>query len=243
MNLLMQRDFQPFAAPHNLAILVTLITAIIVTRYARSGPAEKSLKRLRYTMGILLLIAVGLDPVLSLFRYGMGAHGWEVVVDNSLPFYLCDVVSILLAIALFTKSQRLAEIGYLWGLAGTMQGLLMPTLWFDYKEIEFYIFFLQHGGAPVAAVFLVWGMGIVPQKGAFLRAIYWSLGYVAIVMAINWKIGENYGFLNGKPDDETFFDYMGPWPYYLITLQAVAYTLYAILLCIAPKGKKLLDSA
>jgi len=237
MFIFLQRDFQPFGLPHNLMMLATVITAGVLIWYARGNPDERILKRIRYTMGTLLLIAVALDPILSLKRYGVGAHGWEVVVDNSLPFYLCDVVSIFLAIALFTKSQRLAEIGYLWGLAGTLQGLIMPTLWFDWREIEFYIFFLEHSGAPIAAVFLVWGLGIIPQKGAFRRAIYWSLGYVAVVMTINFIIGENYGFLNGKPDAETFFDYMGPWPFYLITLQGVAYTLYAILLAIAPKEK------
>lgn len=234
----MQPDFQLFGTAHNLAMLTTLIIAIVVTSYARSGPDERSLKHLRYAMGILLLVAVALDPVLTLVRYGVGEHGWSLVKDNSLPFYLCDVVAIFLAIALFTKKQRFAEIGYLWGLAGTLQGLIMPTLWFDWREIEFYIFFLEHGGVPIAAVFLVWGMGIIPEKGAFLRAVWWSLGYVAVVMSINFLIGENYGFLNGKPDAETFFDYMGPWPYYLITLHAVAFTLYGILLWIAPKKKK-----
>ena len=238
MNLLMDRPFQAFATPHNLAMLVTLFTAVVLIAYARSGPSETKLKRLRYTMGILLLLAVALDPVLILKRYGLGEHGWEVVMDNSLPFYLCDVVSIFLAFALFTKNQRLVEIGYLWGVAGTMQGLLMPTLWFDHKEIEFYIFFLQHGGAPVAAVFLVWGLKIFPEKGALLRAVFWSLGYIAIVMSINWLIDQNYGFLNGKPDADTLFDYMGPWPRYLITLQLIAYTLYAILLKIAPKNQE-----
>ena len=235
MNVLMERPFQAFAMPHNMAMVVTVMIAAILTAYARSGPGEKPLRVIRYTMGVLLLVAVALDPVLTFVRYGVGEHGREVVMDNSLPFYLCDVVSIFLACALFTKNQRLAEIGYLWGLAGTVQGLVMPTLWFDHGEVEFYIFFLQHGGAPVAAVFLVWGLGIVPQKGAFRRAVFWSLGYIAIVMFINRIIDENYGFLNGKPSAGTFFDYMGPWPYYLITLQLVAYTLYLFLLKIAPK--------
>ena len=234
MFVFLQRDFQIFGLPHNFMMVLTFVTAVVLVRYARGNPDEKVLRRVRYLMGILLLVAVALDPILSLKRYGLGAHGWEVVKDNSLPFYLCDVVAIILAIALFTKSQRLAEIGYLWGLAGTLQGLIMPTLWFDWREIEFYIFFLEHGGVPIAAIFLVWGLGIVPEKGAFRRAVWWSLGYVAVVMTINVIIGENYGFLNRKPDAETFFDYMGPWPYYLITLHVVAFLLYAILLKIAP---------
>jgi hypothetical integral membrane protein (TIGR02206 family) len=238
MNLLMERPFQTFDLPHNMAMLLTLIIAIAVTGYARSGADERRLVKVRFIMGSLLLIAVALDPILTLVRYGLTDQGWELLLDNSLPFYLCDVVSIFLAFALFTKSQRLAEIGYLWGIAGTLQGLLMPTLWFDWREIEFYIFFLQHGGAPIAAVFLVWGLGILPEKGAFRRSVYWSLGYIAVVMSINWAIGENYGFLNGKPAVGTFFDYMGPWPFYLITLQLIAYSLYLILLRIAPKTQE-----
>ncbi|MDB4754757.1 YwaF family protein, partial [Akkermansiaceae bacterium] len=63
----------------------------------------------------------------------------------------------------------------------------------------------------------------------------WSWGYMAIVMTINWIIGRNYGFLNGLPNPGTLFDHMGPYPYYLITLQGIAFTLYFILLKIAPK--------
>ena len=186
-------------------------------------------------MAFCLVTAVSLDPVLTLVRYGTGSFGWGLVVDNSLPLYLCDVVSLLLAYSLVTGNQRITEVGYCWGLAGTMQGLITPTLWFDATNIEFYVFFLQHGGVPVAAVFLVWGLGIVPQKGAFMRVLYWSWGYMAVVMTINWIIGKNYGFLNGLPKVETLFDHMGPYPYYLITLQGIAFTLYFILLKIAPK--------
>lgn len=235
MSILMQRPFETFAPPHLLVIFATVILTFVATRFARKTSNQQRLTQVRIAMGILLLLAVALDPVLTLIRYGTGANGISILVNNSLPFYLCDVVSIFLAIALFTGNQRLAEIGFLWGLAGTLQGLLMPTLWFDHHELEFYVFFLQHGGAPLAAVFIVWVLGIVPESGAFRRAVFWSLGYLAFVMAINVLIGENYGFLNKKPAVPTFFDHMGPWPFYLITLQVIAYSLYAILLAIAPK--------
>ena len=58
---------------------------------------------------------------------------------------------------------------------------------------------------------------------------------MAIVMTINWMIGKNYGFLNGLPEVHTLFAYMGPYPFTLITLQAIAFLLYFILLKIAPK--------
>ena len=90
--LLSQPEFQLFGLAHCLAMLVTLFLAIGLTRFAKSNPDEKVLKRLRYTMAVLLVTAVALDPILTLRRYGMGEFGWGLVVDSSLPLYLCDVV-------------------------------------------------------------------------------------------------------------------------------------------------------
>ena len=147
-------------------------------------------------------------------------------------------MSLIAAYALFTKNPRATEITYCWGLAGTTQGLLTPTLSYDWNTIDYYNFFLQHGGVPIAAILLVWGMRILPEKGAFKRVVLWSWLYMVIVMLVNVLIGENYGFLSGKPNYPTMFDYMGPYPYYLLTLQGVAFALYYVLLWLVPKTVK-----
>jgi uncharacterized membrane protein YwaF len=58
----------------------------------------------------------------------------------------------------------------------------------------------------------------------------WSWMYMLIVYGLNVVFQSNYGFLNDKPGVGTLFDYMGPYPWYLITLQAVAFALYLLLL-------------
>jgi hypothetical integral membrane protein (TIGR02206 family) len=235
ITLLAHSQFQLFGLAHLLVILATIVTTLCSSYYLRTAASPRFERIVRISFGCLLITAVMLDPVLTLLRYGSTPLGWSLVTSSSLPFYLCDVVSIILAIALFTKNQRLAEIGYLWGLAGTVQGLITPTLWFGWDTPEFHIFFLQHGGVPIAAVMLVWGLGIIPLKGAFKRSVYWSWSYIILVMIINWALGQNYGFLNGVPEVPTLFDYMGPYPYYLITLQVIAFSLYFFLLKVAPK--------
>ncbi len=230
--------FNPFGTAHCSAIAVTILAAILLTWYGRKSKNAKTLSIIRYTLGAILILSVSLDPILTLAREGLNAHGWAKVKKDALPFYLCDVVSLILAFALFRKSSKLTEIGYLWAVAGTTQGLITPTLGFGPAHPEFYAFFLQHGGAPIAAIFLIWGLRIAPQNGAFKRAVIWSFAYVATIVPLNWLIGENYGFLNGLPPVPTLFDHMGPWPYYLITLHIIAYTLYFILLQITPKPKQ-----
>lgn len=236
------RAFEPFGLSHGLALAATATVGVALVRFMRSPLVpERRKRRARIGFAMALLLAVASDPVLNWLRYAGEDRvlATTQVLETALPLYLCDVVSILLALALLTRNQRLAEIGYLWGLAGTVQGLVTPTLYFDWDAPEYYAFFIQHGGAPVAALTLVLGMGIVPEKGAFLRAVYWSWGYIVVVFAINGLLNiafkgigleANYGFLNAKPEVGTLFDSMGPWPYYLLTLQVIAFSFYALLL-------------
>jgi hypothetical integral membrane protein (TIGR02206 family) len=227
------RDFIPFSLPHWVAMTLTAAAAagfILVHRSPRFSDKFKRCADL--VLAWTLILAVTADPVLTWIRYhGDGAEkAWRLIIDNSLPLYLCDVVSIVLALALISRRQRLAETGYLWGMGGTVQGLITPTLYFNWNEPEYYAFFLQHGGVPVAAAALVWGLGLRPQRGAFVRIVLWGLVYMAAVISINALIGRNYGFLNAKPEVHTMMDYMGPAPWHLVTLNVVACTFYALLL-------------
>ncbi len=229
------QPFEPFGTAHLTALAAILVVGIAFCGLLRSGVKETTKQRVCSALGILLLLGVAADPVLRWMRYKSMPQVWEV----SLPFYLCDVVSIVLAVALIRKKQRWAELGYFWGIAGTTQGLITPTLEFTWNSPEYYAFFAQHGAVPIAALGLVFARGLAPQPGAWWRVVRWSWVYIGVVFLINKSMGmlpffqlphgANYGFLNRKPDVASLFDIMGPWPWYLITLQAIAFTLYFLL--------------
>ena len=228
------REFVPFGLSHWSALVATAVASVGMIRLNRSVKiAAKVKQRANTVLAVLLVVAVSLDPLLTWLRYRHNEDpllAGRLIRETALPLYLCDVVSVVLAVALITRRQRWAEIGYFWGLAGTVQGLLMPTLYFNWDTPEYYAFFVQHGGGPVAALALVFGAGIRPQPGAFRRAVGWGWVYMAGGYGLNLLLGSNYGFLNHKPAVGTLFDYMGPEPWYLLTLQGVAFTLYGLLL-------------
>lgn len=238
------RQFETFGLPHCTAMTVTAIAAIGMILYQRSPKVSAENKhRMNVVLGIMLIIAVAMDPLLTWLRYDEQPElAAKLVRETALPFYLCDVVSLFLAYALITRNQRFAEIGYLWGVAGTVQGLITPTLYFSWDTPEYYAFFIQHGGVPVAALALAFGTQLSPARGAFKRAIFWSWGYMGLIFLINSLLNANYGFINGKPAVGTLFDYMGPYPWYLITLQLIAFTLYFLLLLPFRKSEDLQTS-
>ncbi|MGE9267148.1 MAG: hypothetical protein ACQKBY_03545, partial [Verrucomicrobiales bacterium] len=53
---------------------------------------------------------------------------FPVALDNILPFHLCDLAALICAAALLTRKDKLCELAYLWGLAGTIQGLITPNM-------------------------------------------------------------------------------------------------------------------
>lgn len=226
------RAFVMFGLPHCAALAATAVASVFMVRLNRSARVRPEVKqRANVILAIILITAVSLDPVLTWLRYrAIPEVALRQVRETALPFYLCDVVSLVLAYALIRRRQRWAEIGYLWGMAGTLQGLITPTLYFSWDTVEYYAFFAQHGGVPVAALTLAFGTKLAPQYGAFWRAVFWSWIYMIVVYGLNVLLGANYGFLNGKPGVHTLFDYMGPYPWYLLTLQAFAFALYLLFL-------------
>jgi hypothetical integral membrane protein (TIGR02206 family) len=121
-------------------------------------------------------------------------------------------------------------------MAGTLQGLITPMLYFDWTSPEYWGFFIQHGGVPIAGIMLVFGMGLYPEPGAVRRATLWGLLYLTIAGLGNWLIASlfpgthpNYGFVAAKPGVGSLLDYFGPWPWYLATLPVIAVICFNLL--------------
>jgi hypothetical integral membrane protein (TIGR02206 family) len=48
-------------------------------------------------------------------------------------------------------------------------------------------------------------------------------------MPVNRLTGGNYLFLSRKPEGGSLLDLLGPWPWYILSLEAVALLLFTIL--------------
>jgi hypothetical integral membrane protein (TIGR02206 family) len=175
--------------------------------------------------------------VITWLRYSQGnpALASRLVNETAWPLYLCDWAALASAAALWWKNQRLAEISWCWGLGGTLQGLIYPaSLSFDWPNPDYWAFFAEHGGVPVAAIWLVFGLRLTPQPGVVWRVWAWLLLYLAVAGVSNLlliKFGSfqyaNYGFVCSS--DYSPFHLLGPWPWYVLALAGVLGVLFTAL--------------
>jgi len=142
------------------------------------------------------------------------ARGW-LAPGNALPLNLCDWAQGALIIALLSRNQRAYELGYFWGLGGTLQGVITPDVPSGFPDLQFLLFMLDHAGLIAALLYLTWGTGMRPVMASLPRVIVATLLYVVIAGTADYALGTNYGFLRGKGDHVSLLTWLAPWPWYI----------------------------
>ena len=132
-----------------------------------------------------------------------------------LPLFPCDVAGFAAVFALLWRTPVLAEVTYFWGIAGTANGVISPSITDHFPSYPFFQYFIQHGAIPGAALFLVIGLKIHPRPWATLR----MLGLAALLLVVdalaNLLTNGNYLFLRSIPPGTNLLDLFGPWPWYI----------------------------
>jgi hypothetical integral membrane protein (TIGR02206 family) len=146
-----------------------------------------------------------------------------------LPLHLCGAGCFVLAFALLWRNHLAAEISYFWSIGGTLPGLFTPDIPGKFPEAVFFQYYLEHGLLVLGALYLVIVLKMRPAPGAVRRVLLWTAGYAVVVGVVDYLTGGNYLFLRNVPPSGTLFDYMGPWPWYIVTLTVLAVIIFNLL--------------
>ncbi|WP_232697333.1 YwaF family protein [Brevibacillus daliensis] len=211
--------FIHYSVSHLIMLLITVLVIILMYAYKR---ASESFQWGRLVLALLLILSEG-----SL-HYWYFANGIFSPVDT-LPLELCSISALLCIIMLLTKSYRIYEIVFFWGLGGATQALLTPVLDFPYPYFRFFQFFITHIAIVLACLYMTWIKGYRPT----MRSVWKSFGWLQIlalcVFAVNKWVGANYMFLSHKPHYPTLLDLLGPYPGYIIWLELIALGVFFLL--------------
>jgi hypothetical integral membrane protein (TIGR02206 family) len=203
--------------------LVTLgIIALICFLLAWKAREGKSWKFHGWLLGFVLL---GYAVVLYVQQGREHALSWQY----SLPLGLCNLVLIACIISLFRPNPFTTEIAYYWGFGGVLQATVTPDILVGFPSWEFFLFFWSHGVTLMAIVFLIARREFRPRRGSILRMMIVLNVYALTIGTLDAVTGWNYGFLCRKPSGPSLFDVLGPWPWYLLSLEVIAFLTFFLL--------------
>jgi hypothetical integral membrane protein (TIGR02206 family) len=222
----MTTNFRLFGPAH-LFILgaVVSLAGILAVIHRQLSPRSKAVR-------VSVAIALLLDSVLY---YGyLVTHG-RLTFPAHLPLELCDASLCLVIVALFTLNKAVFDLVYYGALAGATMALLTPNLWEPFPSFGTVQFFVAHGLIVTGALYLVWSGEARPRPGSVGRAKLAVNIFAAFVGAFDLFFKTNYMYLIAKPPNASLLDLLGPWPWYIVAAEAVAFGIFLLLYLPFPK--------
>lgn len=215
--------FVLFGATHLLAlggtVLACLLVALITPRLSDRGRDG-----LRWAIcGFCVANWLGWD----LWQVANGV--WSPAY--SLPLHLCTLSVPVAALMLATRNFTLFQLLYFWGFAGATQAMLTPDLQangYNFPHFRFWIFFTSHGSIYLAVVFAMVGFGYRPTWRSILVTLLITNLLLIPVGLVNWLTGGNYMYVARKPEFASLIDLLGPWPWYILAIQAIAVVAFVL---------------
>lgn len=216
-------DFQLFGKQHLLMIMLTVVLSVGLAIFAKRKLSSVNQLWLGRSITVALATAVigwvAIRLILGQFDY-----------KTDLPFDICNIVALALPILMWNPRKRIHEVLYFWVMAGTIQALLTPHLFEGFPHFTFIKYFLVHGGLVVFAVYTTVVYGLRPTWKSLWRSFFVLQIYVATLFCINLLLGSNYAYLMGKPPTASALDYLGDYPWYLLSSEGLALVMFCLVL-------------
>jgi hypothetical integral membrane protein (TIGR02206 family) len=213
----MNASFKIFGISHLAVLTMTIALSLVLIFTMRVSKKE-------YMVRVVSIILFYSILCIFIIRFIYKNYGGRL----SLPMHLCDWSAIVVMITLVTRRYWAFELAYFWGLAGPLHALITPVIKYDFPNLNFVLFFLYHSSVIIGVAYLIFSLKMSPQRGAVIRAFIRSQVYLITALIVDILLQSNYGYLLRKPSGSTLFDYLGPWPLYIIALEAIALASYLI---------------
>jgi hypothetical integral membrane protein (TIGR02206 family) len=204
-----------FGAEHLATVGFIAATAVLLPLLANRWLDPAGRQRLGLLIAALLLVQEVIHIWLLANHHGRPLHAL-------LPLHLCGLSVLLSAWVLAARSYRAYEIVYFWAWGGTTQALVTPDLAVGFPDPAYVAFFVGHGLVLVAVLYATLVYRFRPTPASILRSITALAAVATVVAPVNLVLGTNYLFLCAKPERASLMDYLGPWPWYIASLAALA---------------------
>ncbi|KZR59484.1 TIGR02206 family membrane protein [Pseudobacillus badius] len=213
-------QFKMFSASHLIALL--LLTLIVCTLFLfRERLQQKNMQAIERTAAFFL---IGIETAYHAWMFQTGI--WTA--DRSLPLELCSFASFFTILLLLTGKKLFYEILLFIGLLGASQAMITPYLYFGFPHFRFFHFFCTHILIFCTPLYFTWIKGYRPTFMSVVKTMIFLNILVPVISLVNLLTKGNYLYLHHKPATASILDLLGPYPWYILSLEAMAFTLSTI---------------
>ena len=221
-----------FSAVHitSIIILSLLILLLFFTRYKWSDQQQQVHLRERFFALTLLVM----DGYYYIWMVQTGR--WDF--GNSLPLELCSISLIVTIVLLWTGNKKFYSFVFFAGIGGAIQAIATPVLDINFPHFRFFHFFYTHFGIILTALYFTWVKGYRPTFKGVIHTMVTLNILLPFLFVVNFLVKGNYMFLQEKPRGGSLLDFLGPYPWYIISLEIVAFIIFCCLWLVFRKRSK-----
>ena len=220
-------EFTYFSLAHFLPILLMIGIMFLIVKYRDKLKVCKNEERIRLTLAFVMIISE-----MSYFWRLVGVESLNANPTDHLPITVCGWALIFCSFMVLTKNKTLFDIAYFWVFAGSIFGLLTPTVitYTGPTRFRYYQYWVEHTMGFIALFYMIFVHGMRPKIKSMIKS-YGALailGVVAIV-ANNMFPGANYLFVARAEDASSILDFLPS--NYVVRLIIMALLIGVLFMC------------
>lgn len=206
-------DFDMFSRSHFIVLVIFILITAVIFLYRKKLNGNKSR---RTEIGVIF----------SLILFEITNHLWMYVngvwkIGRSMPLELCNIGLILCVILLLTRNKFVFELLFFIAILGATQAIFTPALKYDFPHFRFFHFFYAHMIIVWVSLYFTWTKGYYPTFRSVIKLIVFINLLLPVILFVNKWTNGNYWFLRHKPKSSSFLDVLGPYPWYIFSLESL----------------------
>ncbi|MDF2522519.1 MAG: transporter permease [Clostridiales bacterium] len=214
--------FAIFSREHIVTLIaLATINILLVICFLKFGET-KSVNNFRKGLAVFLIF-----NELYYITWSILTGDWSM--EYSLPLQLCEAVMFASAAMLILDNYNIFEVVYFLGLGGGIQALLTPDLYYPFPHSRFFSFFLGHNAVFLAIFYMMAVRKFKPSFKSIIKTFVITNIYMIFISIVNVLTGGNYLFLRSKPVNGSILDFLGPWPWYIFSLEGIGLIIFLVL--------------
>ena len=213
-----ETTFSAYTFEHGIPVFIFFLLTVLSIWYAQSYLDIKQ----KRNFGILLcFLAIAGVFMRLIYTCNVGLF----TIQEELPLHLCRITAFMSPFIIYYRNRFWLGILYFWTIIGTLNAIITPDLPEGFPNLSYFSYWFLHCGLVLLGVYSVIvfkvKIGLRDMKNVFLVTNL----YMICVTIVNYMIGSNYFYTLRKPPVASLLDYMGDWPWYLITAQGIVIVL------------------